>query len=345
VGNLIARLVRKRRFRGRDARLRQGLVPEAELVLVETVPSAEVPEAAVLAARAGDWRPAAAFLAAEGDGDLRSLRAAALGELAAKGDGWLRQWRADEPRDAAAALVQTESLVIRAWEVRTGGWAHTVSHDQRQEFRRLLGEAALVAEEAVRLAPAEDPNPWVAQLNIALGLGWSHERFLALWREIVSRDRRHVRAHISALQYWCQKWHGSHALMHGFVASVLAEAEPGCLRATLMMRAFYEEYLVDNSSRSDYRTPALVAAAQAAAAELAVVDPGHHRILATRGWVAWGLTHAGLGSQALEVFRSMGREVSGPWEYSGRPLQAFELTRTLAVHHAIAAEARVGADW
>ncbi|MQS16584.1 DUF4034 domain-containing protein [Streptomyces kaniharaensis] len=333
AGMLVSSRVSRMRQSRREAELRRGLVPREQLVLPGDVPSAEL--AAVLdAARTGDWRPVAGYLAeagSDGDANRRWMRMEPLGAAAVAEDHWLRLWREEEPRSAVAVLLQTDALVQRAWEIRTGRYASEVTTEQARGFHQVLREAERVAQEAVQLAPAEDPNPWVAQIAIAMGLGWSHEDFRALWAEVVARDPHHLRAHEGALQYWCAKWHGSHELMHAFVDTALADAPAGSLLTTLRVRASYEQITRDKAGAAAYRTPEFTAAVDALLADLAQADPAHPQLQAARGWAAWALVMNARVAQALELFHVMGREVAGPWRNYDEPQKAFDRMREICV--------------
>ncbi|MEV0187877.1 DUF4034 domain-containing protein [Kitasatospora purpeofusca] len=322
---VVPRLLALGRQSRREEELRATLVPREQLVLKGDEPPAEL--AAVLdAARSGDWRPAAGYLAEVGayrDASLRWARLGPLCTMAAEDDTWLRRWREEDPRSAAAALVQTSALVGRAWEIRTSKPASEVSTEQFRGFREVLGEAELVALQAVETAPAEDPNPWVAQIAIAMGLNRPHEDFRGLWAEIVARDPHHLRAHEAALQYWCAKWHGSHELMHAFVDTALAGAPGGSLLTVLRIQAFFEQITRDKAPAEAYRTPEFTAAVDALLADMEQADPAHPYLQDARGWAAWGLVKSARPVQALELFRAMGREVAGPWFLYDDPRGAF----------------------
>ncbi|MFD4911558.1 hypothetical protein [Kitasatospora purpeofusca] len=317
----------------REKELRETLVPREQLVLKGEESPAEL--AAVLdAARSGDWRPAAGYLAEVGGDRDASRRWARLGPLrtvAAEDDAWLRRWREEDPRSAAAALLQTIVLVGRAWDIRTSRFASEVSEEQYRGFRQVLREAEQVALQAVETAPAEDPNPWVAQIAIAMGLSRSREDFRSLWAEVVARDPHHLRAHQGALQYWCAKWHGSHELMHAFVDTALADAPAGSLLTTLRIEAFVEQVTRDKAPAAAYRTPEFTAALDALLADLEQADPAHPYLQDARGWAAWGLVMNARTVHALELFQVMGGEVAGPWRDYDDPLQAFDRMREICV--------------
>ncbi|MFJ2777540.1 hypothetical protein [Kitasatospora sp. NPDC087315] len=306
-----------------------GLLLGSELV-VEGEPGPEE-LAALRAAESGDWRPAAAYLAGGANADARVRRMRPLSQLAAEDDTWLRAWREERPEDPTAALLHADALVLLAWNIRTGSAARQVSAEQFAGFHRVLREAEEASAEAAALAP-DDPNPWATQLSIAMGLGWDHDRFGALWSEIVKRDPYHWAAHNRALQYWCAKWRGSHELMHGFIDEAVAAAPAGSLLAPMKLEAYYEQFARDDEKRTAWQRPEVGAALDAALADLAAADPGHHRILYARGWLAFALTRAGRATEAMEQYRALGRFIPQPWAaWYDDPRQHFVDTRIDAV--------------
>jgi hypothetical protein len=312
-----------------------GLVPRAELVEVGSEPADPAARAALDAAKAGNWRPAAAYLSdGNGDWSTRYARMNPFGDLAATDDIWLWQWRREQPDSPEAAQVHTDALVKRAWEIRTGKYASEVTREQAMGFHKVLQEAAEVSHEAIRLAPAGDPNAWVMQQPIAMGQGWSHERYRALWAEIVARDPHHFGAHTAALQYWCEKWRGSNELMHEFADKAIAGAPTGSLLTVIKLRAYWEQVLRDKSATSLYRSAEYTAALDAALADLAAADPGHPGIVPVSGWIAHGLIENGRPAQALSLFCRMGREMAGPWIYYGNPAAVFDAARIKAARAA-----------
>jgi hypothetical protein len=327
---VVSRVARERRSL-LETELRRRLVPREQLVLRGDEPSAEL--ATVLdAAEGGDWRAVAEYLAeADSDANRRWMRMEPLSTAAAKEDHWLRLWREEEPRNAVAALLQTDALVQLAWEIRTGRYASEVTMEQARGFHRVLREAEQAAREAVELAPSEDPNPWVAQIAVAMGLGWSHEDFRELWAEVTARDPHHLRAHEGALQYWCAKWHGSHELMHAFVDAALADAPAGSLLTALRVRAHFEQNTRDSAGAAAYRTPEFTAAVDALLADLEQADPAHPQLQAARGWAAWSLVMNARVVLAFELFQVMGREVAGPWRNYDDPQTAFDRMREITV--------------
>ena len=72
----------------------------------------------------------------------------------------------------------------------------------------ILEEARDVCREAARLAP-DDPVPYIIELGVARGLPYRQADFEELWTKVIDRAPHHMGAHLAALHYWCEKWHGS----------------------------------------------------------------------------------------------------------------------------------------
>lgn len=316
-----------------------GLVPRAELVVAGSEQSDEV-RAALDAARTGDWRPAAAYLTEGGtDWDRRWFGLRPFTDLAVEDDGWLQAWRKEQPDSPEAALLQVDALIGVAWAIRSGERASKVSREQFEGFHRVLREAEEAAQEAVRLARAGDPNPWVVQIPIAMGLGWSNDRFRELWAELTARDPHNWAGHSRALQYWCAKWRGSHEQMHAFIDTAIASAPAGSLLAAMKIEAYFEQFNQDKEPVSAYQRAEVGTALDAALADLAAADPAHLRIDHTRGWLAYGLTKNGRAAEAVEQFRALGTVIPAPWAGFYKPVDSFVGLRIDAVLAATAEEA------
>jgi len=304
-----------------------GLVPAAQLDTGYAGPDPEA-DAVAAAALAGDWRQAAAYLAGAGrDWDLRWYRLGILVHAAAEDDTWLKAWRAEYPGDPAAALVQADALIVVAGNVRGALRAKHTTAEQFQGFHRLLAEALPACHEAARMAP-DDPSPWVAQIAIALGLGWSHEDFRALWAQITARDPYHYGAHISALQYWCAKWRGSKELMFDFAEEAAASAPQGSLLPVLRLYAIFEHDHQERGSQI-YKEPFVTAAVDATLDAVAQVPSGHYRLPTVRHLLADALFQTKRYAEAAEQFHAVGGYIgSVPWSYFGDPVKEFVYART-----------------
>lgn len=305
-----------------------GLVPASQLDTGRAQPDPEA-DAVVAAARAGDWRRPAAYLADAGrDWDLRWYRLGHIGEAAAEDDTWLRAWHAERPGDPDAALVYADMLISMAGRARGAKRAKYTTSEQFQGFHQLLAEALPACREAARLAVPEDPTPWVSQITIAFGQGWSHEDFRLLWTQIVLRDPHHFGAHVGALQYWCAKWRGSKELMFEFAEQAAASAPRGSLLPALRLYAIFEHAYREPEAKV-YGEPFVTAAVDATLDAVAQVPAGHHRLPTARHLLADTLFQTKRHTEAVEQFRAVGGHIgSVPWTYFGDPVKEFVHART-----------------
>ncbi|SHM33937.1 hypothetical protein [Actinacidiphila paucisporea] len=304
-----------------------GLVPAAQVDAGRPAPDPQA-DAAVAAARAGDWRHPAAYLADAGyDWDLRWYRTRHLADATEDDDGWLTAWRTESPGDPGAALVHAAALVSLAGRVRGTQSGSRTTAEQFAGFHRLLAEALPACQEAAYLSPY-DPNPYVAQISIAYGLGWSHEDFRQLWAQITARDPHHFAAHSAALQFWCEKWCGSRELMFDFAEQAAASAPRGSLLPFIRIYAVLEQESRD-PDYSIYQEPYVTAAVDATLDAVDLAPAGHHRLPAVRHLLANALFRTRRYAEAVEQFRAIGGYAGAvPWTYSRDPLKEFVHART-----------------
>jgi hypothetical protein len=307
-----------------------GFAPTAQ---IDTTRAAADPEgeAVKAAALAGDWSAAADYLDLAGaDWDLRWRRLGVVADAASEDEGFLRAWQAARPDDPTAALVHADSMVMLAGKLRGAKTAEHTTREQFDAFHRVLAESQEACRRAAELAPA-DPSPYIAQISIALGLGWSHERFNALWAEITARAPHHFGAHRSALQYWCAKWRGSHELMNEFAWRAAASAPPGDLLAALPLFAVFEQENRDKDYEL-YHAPAVQAAVDAAWRVVAQTRADHHRLPEVRHILAYSLEGCGRFAEAVHEFQLIGSFCGAvPWSYFGNPAKPFTESRARAV--------------
>ncbi|BFV57567.1 hypothetical protein KCMC57_up26710 [Kitasatospora sp. CMC57] len=296
-----------------------GLVPNQGLVLGRTTVDDDA-RIALSAVRDGSWREAAAYVEAAGtDWDERWERTELFVNPACQDDSWLNAWRMEQPESSDAAALHVVALVHAGWAIRGSGYADTVTDEMRDGFRRKLQQATEAAAEAVRLAPAADPGPYLAQLALARGDNWSNERFQAFWAEVVKRTPLNRDAHWQAMQYWCRKWHGSNKLMHAFVDEAIATAPAGSLLSTLKLDAYGEQY--DKAETLD--TPELRAAVDAVLADIAAARPDHPELAGARGRMIGFLAGQGRHAEALAQFQALGPIIPAP--FLGEPDEFVEL--------------------
>ncbi|MEE1817228.1 hypothetical protein PUR59_19670 [Streptomyces sp. SP18ES09] len=278
-----------------------------------------------------DWRPASRLLAATGkEGEVRWQRVQAfagaasleLQERPGAGGAWLRTWRAEEPKDAGGAAVHAEFLVQQAWRSSTAG---------TDDFRIILEEALKVTEEAALLAPG-DPVPYITRLAVARGLGYDHEQFDQVWAKVIDRAPEHMGAHLAALHYWCEKWHGSREEADHFATTAAARAPRGSLLAALPLFAVYEHVPDVVLVQDFFRTAVVSKAMDGALYAVHSARPDDPMLAHVRHLLVWFLVRAQRWSEAMhQLVRVDGHVGAVPWTLSGDPAAEYTVFRNLAV--------------
>ncbi|WP_326598742.1 hypothetical protein [Streptomyces sp. NBC_01803] len=314
-----------------------GLVPVDQLDVRLPGPDPDLVAALEETRRTQDWRPAGRLLALTDDAEPRwqrvqSLAGAAAMELAhwraadqagqsgARDAGWLRRWRTDEPNDAGGAQVYAQFLV---WQAMADPGA--------AEYRIILEEARTVCGEAARLAPA-DPIPYITELFIARGLSYRRSDFDALWEKITQRDDRHMGAHLAALPYLSEKWHGSRAEADAFATAAAAGAPEGSLLAALPLFAVYDHLPDVQLSPGMYQGAVIRDAIEAAQFAVATVRAGHPVEPHVRHLLLCFLVRAERYPEAAEQVRAIDGYVGAiPWVDSDNPAGEYAAYRAMAI--------------
>lgn len=335
-----------------------GFVPADQLDVRLPGPDPELVEALAEVQRTQDWRPAAQLLALTGgspvEWELRwqrvqSLAGAAAMELRqaraegtpvdttpAPADGgglsfskaeapprdarWLRQWRVEQPRDPGGAQVYAQFLVWQA-----------LADPESADHRIVLEEARNVAHEAAELS-AEDPTPYITELFIARSLSYRKADFESLWNQVVRRGRDHMGAHLAALPYWSERWHGSREEAYGFAQSAAASAPPGSLLPALPLFAVYDHLPEANLVRGMYQSKTIEDAIEAAEFAVDSVTEDHPVRPHVLHLLLCFLVRAERYQEAMEALQVVDGYVGAvPWVNSDNPTGEYAAYRALAV--------------
>ncbi len=341
IGAVVAPWLLRRRSGG--IRLTQPGAPDAadplaygfvrqELLDIRTPgPDQDLMDVLDVVQRTQDWRAASQLLAGTPkEGEVRWQRVQAFAgaaslELAQQpgaGGAWLRAWRAEAPKDAGGAAVHAEFLVQQAWRTSTSG---------TDEFRIILEEARKVCGEAALLAPG-DPVPYITELAVARGLGYSPEDFDQLWAKIIDRAPQHMGAHLAALHYWCEKWHGSRQDADRFATAAAARAPQGSLLAALPLFAVWEHLPDLAMVRDFFGTEVVSKAMDGALYAVHSAAPDDPMLAHVRHLLLHFLVRAERWSEAMEqVVRVDGYVGALPWTVSEDPAAEYAVYRALAV--------------
>ncbi|WEH35574.1 hypothetical protein PZB75_20790 [Streptomyces sp. AM 4-1-1] len=308
-----------------------GFVRQEELDIRLPGPDQDLLDVLEVVQRSQDWRAASQLLAGTPkEGEVRWQRVQAFAgaaslELAGRpgaGGSWLRSWRAEAPKDAGGAAVHAEFLVQQAWRSSTAA---------ADDFRIILEEARTVCGEAALLAPG-DPVPYIVELAAARGLGYSHEEFDLLWAKIIDRAPAHLGAHLAALHFWCEKWHGSLKEAERFATTAAARAPRGSLLAALPLFAVYEHLPEVNLVRGFYESLTVRNAVEGALFAVHAARADDPMLAHVRHLLVMFLVRMERWSEAVHQLVHIDGHVGAlPWTQSSDPAAEYAVYRALAV--------------
>ncbi|MCX4737060.1 hypothetical protein ACK389_32565 [Streptomyces antibioticus] len=286
--------------------------------------------------RTQDYRAAQQLLAGtEIEGELRWQRVQAFAGAAAlelrqrpggvsetPGGQWLRVWRTEAPKDPGGAAVHAEFLVQQAWRTSTPG---------TQDFRIIMEEARDACGQAALLAP-DDPIPYIVELSVARGLDYSQAEFEQLWLKILDRAPAHMGAHLAALHYWCEKWHGSRAQAYAFAEAAAARAPQGSLLAAMPLFAVFEHLPEVNLVSGFYQSEVVTKAIHGALFAVHAARPDDPMLAHVRHLLVFFLVRSERWAEAMNQLVHVDGHVGAlPWTLSADPAAEFAVYRALAV--------------
>ncbi|CAL9468527.1 hypothetical protein [Streptomyces sp. NPDC052610] len=313
-----------------------GFVRQEELDVRMPGPDQDLLDVLDLVQRTQDYRAAAQLLAGtEAEGELRWQRVQAFAGAASlelqqrpgnagetPGGQWLRVWRAEQPKDAGGAAVHAEFLVQQAWRTATPG---------TDEFRIIMEEAKAACADAALLAPG-DPVPYIVELSVARGLAYSREEFEQLWLRILDRTPNHMGAHLAALHFWCEKWHGSKELATSFAEAAAARAPQGSLLAAMPLFSVFEHLPEVNLVSGFYQSEVVTKAIHGALHAVHSARADDPMLAHVRHLLIFFLVRAERWAEAMnELVHVDGHVGALPWTLSPDPAAEFAVYRALAV--------------
>ncbi|MFH8614140.1 hypothetical protein ACH4E8_03565 [Streptomyces sp. NPDC017979] len=308
-----------------------GFLRQEELDLRLPGPDRDLLDVLEVVQHTQNWRAASQLLAGTpARGEVRWQRVQAFAGAASlelhqkpgAGGAWLRTWRAEAPQDAGAAQVHAQFLVQQAWRSSSVG---------QDDFRMILEEARTVCAEAARLAP-DDPVPYVIELAVARGLGYSHEQFDQLWAKVIDRAPEHMGAHLVALLYLGEKWHGSREEADHFATTAAARAPKGSLLAALPLFAVHEHVPEVVLMQDFYRSAVVSKAVEGALYAVHSARPDDPMLAHVRHLLVLFLVRSERWAEAMSQLVHIDGHVGAlPWTLSEDPAAEYTVYRNLAV--------------
>ncbi|MDO0926002.1 hypothetical protein QQY24_11425 [Streptomyces sp. TG1A-8] len=314
-----------------------GFVRQEELDVRMPGPDQDLLDALDVVQRTQDYTAAARLLAVTGAGDewrwqrVQALAGAAALELRQRPGGvhetpggqWLRVWRAERPKDAGGTAVHAEFLAQQAWRTSAPG---------TDEFRIIMEEAREACAQAALCAAPDDPVPYLIELSVARGLACPPPEFEKLWQDVTERAPHHMGAHLAALQYWCEKWHGSRAQAYAFAEAAAARAPEGSLLAALPLFAVFEHLPEVNLVAGFHRSEVVTRAVHGALHAVHTADPDDPVAAHVRHLLVFFLVRAERWAEALDQLVHVDGHVGAlPWILDDAPAAAFARYRALAM--------------
>jgi hypothetical protein len=313
-----------------------GFVREEELDIRMPGPDQDLLDVLDVVQRTQDYRAAQQLLAGtEARGERRWQRVQAFAGAAslelqqrpggageAPGGQWLRAWRAEAPKDAGGAAVHAEFLAQQAWRTATPG---------TDEFRIIMEEARAACGEAALLAPG-DPIPYIVELSVARGLAYSRAEFEQLWLKILDRAPAHMGAHLAALHYWCEGWHGSRQLAYEFAEAAAARAPKGSLLSAMPLFAVFDHLPEVTLVSGFYQSEVVTKAMHGALHAVHSARPDDPMSAHVRHLLVFFLVRAERWAEAMNQLIHIDGHVGAlPWTLSPDPAAEFAVYRALAV--------------
>ncbi|MEU5362868.1 hypothetical protein ABZ354_05080 [Streptomyces sp. NPDC005925] len=300
---LLNPFLRTARPRRRPSPLPFGLPGDGDVLL--DAPDERLGPVLVAAAR-GEYRPAAALLAATREGaewDRRDRYATRLARFARFRPEWLQLWSAAAPRDAGALLVRARLAVDRCWESPAPA-----------ELLHLAHPPVLAALEH----GGPDPVPWRVALDRVRGTAAPYAEFARLWREAVRRDPHHYGCHVAALAHLAAASPGAHRECLDFAETAAQDAPLDALVQALPLRAAFTCLSEGDPAEGDPAGAVRVrlhAAADRAVALSSLSGPPDPWTARLRNMLAYVLVRLERPRDALEEFRRTGPyATSFPWD-------------------------------
>ncbi|MEV7991664.1 hypothetical protein AB0O67_07050 [Streptomyces sp. NPDC086077] len=313
-----------------------GFVLQEELDIRMPGPDQDLLDVLDLVQRTQDHRAAAQLLAGtEAEGERRWQRVQAFAGAASlelqqrpggvsetPGGQWLRVWRTEAPKDAGGAAVHAEFLVQQAWRTATPG---------TDDFRIIMEEAKAACGDAALLAPG-DPIPYIIELSVARGLGYPRAEFEQLWLKILDRAPNHMGAHLAALHYWCEKWHGSRELATQFAEAAAARAPQGSLLAAMPLFSVFEHLPEVNLVAGFYQSEVVTKAIHGALHAVHSARADDPMLAHVRHLLVFFLVRSERWAEAMSQLIHIDGHVGAlPWTLSPDPAAEFAVYRALAV--------------
>mmetsp|Transcript_4062 Transcript_4062/g.8230 ORF Transcript_4062/g.8230 Transcript_4062/m.8230 type:complete len:586 (-) Transcript_4062:217-1974(-) len=242
---------------------------------------------------------------------------------------YLDEWSAAEPENLQCNVLRLEVWAAWAWHGRTTAFAHEIPPERVELFYDRMDSAAAELSRVLAVSKKRDALLYAAAIKVATGRN-DDQAVVQEYMEAVqaSNDPANYIFHTRAMEYFCEKWHGSHREMLNYANWITEQLPDGHPLWILIPAAHYEiAALLDNAAqRTAYwhkQQDAILAAYEKALVgpwETKVndeVSPACKKLDAiVRNWFAYALGKTGSVEQAQTQARVIGKTPVAelPWD-------------------------------
>ena len=134
----------------------------------------------------------------------------------------LKRWvQRSGARSPTPHVALASFYVSRAWRERGTGYAREVTPEGQEAFRENLDMAQNELTQSA-VVSKRCPHWFNVMQEVALGQGWSTQKYDALFKEAVSREPTYYFYYFSKANFYQSRWYGSRAELQSFVDDSVA---------------------------------------------------------------------------------------------------------------------------
>ena len=135
-------------------------------------------------------------------------------------DDWIKQ----TPNSPSPYIAKAKILIAYAWDARGGGWAKSVTKEQRGIFRDRINKARDVLELSSEISK-KSPLWYTSMQTIAKAQSWEKRYYDALFEEGTRKWPTYYFLYFNAATYYLPRWHGSIRELKNFVNESVAKSK------------------------------------------------------------------------------------------------------------------------
>jgi hypothetical protein len=164
----------------------------------------------------------------------------------------VRGWADERPDSPLARLTLTKIMMDRAWRIRGGGYAPSVSESARAQFRQHMQRAHRYLESESKVA-SRYPEYYEKMIWIEIALGSDRQTVDAIYDEATRRFPNYYPVYLAMTSYLLPKWHGDAVKIEAFARDAISRSRKSEARSIYARiywyasKSQYEEELFNNS--------------------------------------------------------------------------------------------------